>query len=448
MEKIFGRFERTCDCGALRAGDAGRQVVLMGWVHRIRDVGRAGMFVLLRDRGGITQLLFQPEIEKEAYEAARKLGPEYCIAIRGQVVARAPQNVNPDMPTGEIEVHVTDLEVLSEAKTPPFEIAGHLTAKEELRLRYRYLDLRRPEMQRVFLTRAKVTDAVRRHMTERGFVEVETPFLVKYTPGGARNFLVPARLRPGKFYALAESPQIFKQLLMIAGFDRYFQVVKCFRDEDPRQDRQVEFTQIDLEMAFCTEEDVFREVEGMVAAIWKAALDVDLELPLPRMTYAEAMARYGTDKPDLRFGLEHHDLTEDCRSCGFGVLEQVAAEGGLVKAMLVPGGAEQLSRKKLDEYTAFVRRPEVGPVGGLAWVKRKPDGSWQGALAKAAGPEFMERLWERLGGGPGDALLVLAGTPDETHKAADALRRRLGEDLGLVDRSAWKLCWITDFPLF
>ncbi len=448
MDKVFGERPRTCDCGALRLADQGRDVVLMGWVHRIRDLGRAGRFVLLRDRGGITQLLFQPELHAEASEAARALGPEDCIAIRGAVVARDERNINRDMPTGEVEVHVEALEVLSKAQTPPFEISGHGEAREELRLRYRYLDMRRPDYQKNFLVRAAVTQAVRRHMAERGFVEVETPFLVKYTPGGARNFLVPARLKPGKFFALAESPQIFKQLLMVAGFDRYFQVVKCFRDEDPRQDRQVEFTQIDVEMSFVTEEEIYREVEAMVSEIWKAGVGADLSLPLPRMTYDEAMARYGTDKPDLRFGLEHHDLTDLAADCGFGILESAVADGGMVKAICVPSGADILSRKRLDELTAFVRKEEVGPLGGLAWAKRKPDGSWQGSMAKAVASDRWQAMVDRVGVDPGDALLVMAGPSHLVHKAADALRRKLGADLGLVDESKYELCWVTDFPLF
>ncbi len=448
MDKVFGTEARTCDCGSLRLADQGRDAVLMGWVHRIRDLGRAGRFVLLRDRGGITQLLFQENLEAEAYAAARSLGPEDCIAVRGRVVARDDKNVNKDMATGEVEVHVRDIEVLSKAKTPPFEISGHGEAREELRLRYRYLDLRRPEYQKNFLTRATVTQAVRRHMGERGFVEVETPFLVKYTPGGARNFLVPARLKPGKFFAMAESPQIFKQLLMVAGFDRYFQIVKCFRDEDPRQDRQVEFTQIDVEMSFVTEEDVYREVETMVAEIWESAVGHELSLPLPRMTYEEAMDRYGTDKPDLRFGLEHRNITDLATDCGFGILESAVADGGIVKAIVVPKGAESLSRKRLDELTSFVRKEEVGPLGGLAWAKYKADGTWQGSVAKQVRPERWQEMVERTGSQPTDALLIMAGPAGLVHKAADALRRKLAGDMGLIQDAEWKLCWVTDFPLF
>jgi len=448
METIFGRYARTSDCGALRRNDADSQAVLMGWVHRIRDLGRAGKFVLLRDRGGITQLLFQPDLAAEAYDLAKTLGPEHCIAVRGEVRARDDKNVNPDMATGEVEVRVTDLEVLSRSEVPPFEISGHLEAKEELRLRHRYLDMRRPEFQRNFLMRAAVTQAVRRHMSQQGFVEIETPFLVKYTPGGARNFLVPARLKPGRFYALAESPQIFKQLLMIAGFDRYFQVVKCFRDEDPRQDRQVEFTQIDVEMSFATEEMILSQVEGMARVIWKDAIGLDLPEAFPRMTYAEAMSKYGTDKPDLRFGLEHQDITELGRDCGFRVFEQVAADGGLIKAIRVPGAAKVLSRKKLDDLTRFVQREEVGPVAGLAWTKLQADGTWQGAFPKAAKPEALDAVAKQCSMEEGDALLVLAGPAVNVHKAADALRRRLGADFGLIDETAWALCWVTDFPLF
>jgi aspartyl-tRNA synthetase len=453
MSEIFGKQPRTCDCGALRKEDAGKRVVLMGWVDNVRDLGKAGRFVLLRDRAGITQVLFQPEIESEAYEQARAFGSEDCVAVRGEVVAREEKNINPDMATGMVEVHADEVEVLSKAKTPPFVIRDDTDAREELRLRHRYLDLRRPTLQRNFKLRSEVCMAVRRHMTGAGYLEIETPFMVKYTPGGARNFIVPSRLRPGNFYALAESPQIFKQLLMIANFERYFQIVRCFRDEDPRQDRQVEFTQIDVELSFCTEEDVYRDVEGLIGAIWGEVLGVDVAPPLPRMTYDEAMERYGTDKPDLRFGLEHHVINDLCADCGFKIFESAAEGGELIKAIRVVGGAKMLSRKNLDELTKYVRRQDVGPVAGLAWSKasgRDESGAiqWKGGFAKAIRSEAIAAIAERCGAEDGDALLVLAGPKKPVHRAADALRRRLGSDLGLIDEDKWAFCWVTEFPLF
>lgn len=447
MNRIFAEYKRTCSCGALRAEDEGKDVVLMGWVHNIRDLGKAGLFVLLRDREGITQVLFQREIQEETFKAAAELSSEYCIAVRGRVVSRGEKNINKGMETGEIEVHGRELEVLSESETPPFEIRSHAEAREELRLRYRYLDLRKPELLNNFIKRSEVSGAVREYLVGRGFLEVETPFLVKYTPGGCRNFLVPSRLRPGHFYALAESPQIFKQLLMISGFDRYFQIVRCFRDEDPRQDRQVEFTQIDIEMSFAREEDVYCEIENLFAHVWKNVQGVQLSLPLPRLTYDEAMEKYGTDKPDLRFGLEHHVITDLCRECGFRVFENSVSAGHLIKAIRVPGGAETLSRKMLDELTSFVKREEVGPVAGLAWGKATSDGKWSGAFAKAMKPEALDLVANSCGVETGDGLLVLAGPERNVHKAADGLRRRLARELNFVSDKDWAFCWITEFPL-
>ncbi len=450
MSEIFGKHERTCSCGSLRSSNVGEDVVLMGWVHNIRDLGRAGLFVLLRDREGITQVLFQKELGEEAFTTASGLASEYCIAVRGEVVSRGEKNTNDEMATGAVEVHCREIEVLSESATPPFAIKAHTEAKEELRLKYRYLDLRKPDFLKNFLKRSSVSRSVRDYMAGRGFLEVETPFLVKYTPGGSRNFIVPARLRPGRFYALAESPQIFKQLLMIAGFDKYFQIVRCFRDEDPRQDRQVEFTQIDIEMSFALEEDIYREFEGLVAQVWRDVEGVELSLPLPRITYDEAMERYGSDKPDLRFDLHHNVITELCKGCGFRVFEKCAEVGELIKAIRVPAGAERLSRKNLDELTKFVQREEVGPVGGLAWGKLNKDGKWSGAFTKAMKDEALAEISRFCEVEAGDALLVLAGPARKVNKAGDALRRRLAVDLGLISQSDkdWAFCWITEFPLF
>lgn len=446
MAKIYGTYPRTHDCGALRATDVGETVTLMGWVSRRRDLGKAGQFVLLRDRAGITQLYFSAELHPGALEVAVGLHPEDCLAIRGEVVHRG-ENVNPDQTTGEVEVHVSEIEVLSRAETLPFPIRDDPGAGEPLRLKHRYLDLRRPAMTRIFQTRAALLGSVRRTLADRGFLEVETPVLIKYTPGGARNFVVPSRLHPGRFYALAESPQIFKQLLMVAGFDRYFQVVRCFRDEDPRQDRQVEFTQIDLEISFVTPEEIYAEVETLMAAIWQDVLGEAAPVPFERMSWHEAMARYGTDKPDLRFGLEHVDLSDLAEGCGFRVFEAVAAAGGIVKALRVPGGAGRFSRKGLDALSAYVQRKDVGPAKGVAYAKIGPEGAWAGPMAKPLTEAARAAITERLDLEPGDLLLAIADQPDIAHKALDALRRHLGAELDLVE-PGWRFVWITDFPLF
>lgn len=446
MGTIFGKHARSGDCGALRAADAGREVTLMGWVARRRDLGKAGQFVVLRDRAGETQLFLSPDVSAEAFEIGAGLHAEDCVAVRGRVVDRG-DNTNPDMDTGEIEVHVAEVEVLSRSETPPFPVRDDPGAGEPLRLKHRYLDLRRGPMQRIFRVRAQIAGAVRQTLTARGFQEVETPMLIKYTPGGARNFLVPARLHDGRFYALAESPQIFKQLLMVAGFDRYFQIVKCFRDENPRQDRQVEFSQIDLEMSFVTEEDVYREVEVMVAAVWEAVTGERPETPFGRLAWHTAMERYGTDKPDLRFGLEHVDITETVRGCGFRIFDAVAESGGLIKALGVPGAAEHFSRKNLDGLTKHVQREEVGGAKGVAFAKVGADGAWTGPLAKPLPDDTKAKITEAVGLVPGDLLLAIADEPTVTHKSMDALRREVAAQLGLVPEGVWHFCWITDFPL-
>ncbi|MFH2006989.1 MAG: aspartate--tRNA ligase [bacterium] len=446
MGTIFGNHRRSCDCGALRLADAGREVTLMGWVGRRRDLGKAGQFVVLRDRAGETQLFFEPGVSAQAFAAGSELHSEDCIAVRGRVEDRG-DNRNPDQPTGEVEVRVTELEVLSRSATPPFPIRDDPGAGEPLRLKHRYLDLRRAPLQRIFQTRAKITRAVRETLSERGFQEVETPMLIKYTPGGARNFLVPARLHPGQFYALAESPQIFKQLLMVAGFDRYFQIVKCFRDENPRQDRQAEFTQIDVEMSFVDEEQVYEEVEAMIVAIWNAVTGAPPQIPFERMTWATAMQRYGTDKPDLRFGLEHCDITAAAQGCGFQIFEGCIASGGLIKALRVPGGADQFSRKKLDGLTQYVQREEVGGAKGVAFAKIGPGGVWTGALAKPLSDDSKERIADAVGLVEGDLLLAIADEPTVTHKSMDALRRELASQLDLIPDGQWRFVWITDFPL-
>jgi aspartyl-tRNA synthetase len=433
---------RTHSCGALRAGDIGTTATLYGWVHNRRDHGGI-VFVDLRDRDGLTQVAFRPDSSPRAHELAGELRSEFCIGVHGKVISRGG-NVNPKLPTGEIEVDAQDLEIFSRSETPPFVIEDNTDTSETVRLRHRHLDLRRPRLQRNFLLRSKVYEASRRYLHGAGFTEVETPFMVKYTPGGARNFLVPSRLNPGRFYALAESPQLFKQLLMMAGFDRYFQVVRCFRDEDLRGDRQPEFTQIDVELSFVNEEDVQTMFEGLMVEIWRSVLGQELPTPFPRLTYAEAMARYGVDKPDLRFGLELSDVTAAVAASGFRVFEQAVAAGGIVKALRLEGG-QRLSRKDLDTLAEFGK-----PFGakGIAWARVQEGGAWQAPFAKAFTPAALAATNAALGANPGDLLFFCADRPKVANTVMGALRLELGRRLGMIPEGQWRFVWITEFPLF
>ena len=438
---------RTHSCGALRPTAVGAEVVLFGWVHRRRDHG-GRIFVDLRDREGLTQVVFGPDIDAGAHEAADRLRSEFCIGIAGKVISRG-DNANPNLPTGAIEVEASQLEIFSQAETPPLAIADddRIDTGENLRLRYRYLDLRRPSLQKNFITRSKIAFVTRRCMTEQGFLELETPYMVKYTPGGARNFLVPSRLNPGNFYALAESPQIFKQLFMVSGFDRYFQITRCFRDEDLRNDRQPEFTQIDVEMSFATPELVFGVMERLVSEVWREVLGVEVPLPLPRMPWAEAMARYGSDKPDTRFGLELVDVTAATRSCGFRVFEAAPCVKGL---MVPPEHAGVLTRNQLDKLTEFVKQREHGGAKGLAWARITDDGSWQAPFAKNLAPEVQRSIAEAMGATPGSVMLFIADTWHTVHQVLCALRLELRDALHLLGEGApaWKFLWVTEFPLF
>jgi aspartyl-tRNA synthetase len=433
---------RTHSCGALRDSDIGKNVVLFGWVHNRRDHGGI-VFVDLRDRDGLTQVAFRPDSSQAAHLLAGDLRNEFCIGVHGKVISRGT-NVNPKMATGAVEVDAHHLEVFSRSDTPPFQIEDVIDTSEQVRLKHRYLDLRRPALQRNFLARSRCYEAARRFLYGAGFTEVETPFMVKYTPGGARNFLVPSRLNPGRFYALAESPQLFKQLLMMSGFDRYFQIVRCFRDEDLRGDRQPEFTQVDIEASFVNEEDIQAVMEGMMAEIWRTALGVELQRPFPRLAYVEAMARYGVDKPDLRFGLELADVTEPTRSCGFRIFEQAAAGGGIVKALRVPDG-QKLSRKDLDTLAEFGK-----PFGakGIAFARVQEGGAWQAPFAKAFTPEALAATTAAMGAVPGDVLFFCADKAKLANTVMGALRLELGRRFGLIPAGQWKFVWITEFPLF
>ncbi|MBU1244846.1 aspartate--tRNA ligase [Myxococcota bacterium] len=438
--------ERTCDCGALRAGDAGKNVTLMGWVGRRRNLGGA-IFVDLRDRGGVTQITFMQDQLPELHAQAETLRAEDVICIRGQVVSRG-DNASERMSTGAIEVIASELHVISRSEPVPFPIADGTSANVDTRLQYRYLDLRRPEMLRNLTVRARTARAVRDYLDANGFMEVETPYMVKYTPGGARNFLVPSRINKGQFYALAESPQIYKQLLMVAGADRYFQIARCFRDEDPRGDRQPEFTQIDLEISFADMETVLRLVEGMVVAIWEQQDKYFQCSPLPRLEWSEAMEKYGTDKPDLRFGLEHVVLNDFAAACGFTVLRDAATRGDLVKGMRVPQSAEFFSRKKLDELTEWVKRQEIGPAKGLVWLKVKSPTELTGSAAKAFTPEETAGLIVRLGAEVNDTLFIVADEPKLTHKVMDNLRREIASQMKLTTPEQFAAEWVIHFPMF
>jgi aspartyl-tRNA synthetase len=434
--------DRTHTCGELRAAHVGQDVILCGWVQTYRDLGGA-VFIDLRDRDGITQIVFDAEVGAEMHRLARELRTEWCIGVAGKVRSRGA-NVNDRMKTGEIEIVASDLEVFSRAQTPPFEIKEEIDTNEALRLRYRYLDLRRPTQQKNLVMRSAITKVVREYLHRERFLEIETPYMVKYTPGGARNFLVPSRLNPGSFYALAESPQIFKQLLMVAGYDRYFQIARCFRDEDLRLDRQPEFTQIDIEMSFVDERILQRTMEGMIAALWREVLGVELTLPLRRMTYAEAMEKYGVDKPDLRLDLVLCDVSAPAGRSGFRVFEGVVGGGGIVKCLRVPDG-ERLTRSMLDGLTDFAK--QFG-VKGVAFARVQEGGTWQAPFAKNFSDEARGEVNRIAGAGPGDVLLFVAEKAKTANTCMGAIRLHVGDKLGLIRKGEWQFMWLTDPPLF
>ena len=432
---------RTHYCGALREADAGARVTLAGWVHRRREHGGL-IFVDLRDREGLVQAVFNSERHPAAHEVARRARSEYVLQVSGTVGRRPPGTENLDLPTGAVEVLAEGAEVLSESRTPVFPMEEDAPVAEDVRLAHRYLDLRRPGLQRNLRLRHAVAQAVRRHLDAQGFVEVETPVLTKSTPEGARDYLVPSRMYPGQFYALPQSPQLFKQLLMVAGFDRYFQIVKCFRDEDLRADRQPEFTQIDIEMAFVDREDVLQVMEGLVTEIFRVGRGVELPRPFPRLTYADAIGRYGLDAPDTRYGMELTDCTEVLRGAGFRAFAEPIAAGGQAKAIVAPGCAGY-SRAQLDGLTEFVKG--FG-AKGLAWFKRDPDGI-QSPVAKFLSAEALQALVDRTGAGPGDLVLVVADRPKAVAETLGRLRVHLGRELKLVEGDRLALTWVTAFPL-
>jgi len=442
LNDILGDWKRSHYCGLVNAADIGKEVILTGWVQRRRDHGGL-IFIDLRDREGIVQLALDPDRDPEAHAKADRVRSEYVIAVRGEVSPRPEGTVNSKMKTGEVEVEIRELKILNTAKTPPFMLDDYSEVAENVRLKYRYLDLRRPAIQQNLILRHRVAQTVRGYLAEKGFLEVETPVLTKSTPEGARDYLVPSRVNPGSFYALPQSPQLFKQLLMVSGYDRYFQIVRCFRDEDLRADRQPEFTQIDCEMSFIDREDVLLTMEAMIATVFKTAIGVDVPLPVARITYAEAMDRFGVDNPDLRFGLELHDISELVRGCGFKVFAEAVAAGGLVKALNAKGCAH-FSRKELDDLTEFVK---IYGAKGLAYVKVLEDGAWQSPISKFFTAEELAALNQNLQAEPGDLLLFAADSFRVANESLGRLRGHLGQKLGLAKKDDFKFVWITDFPL-
>ena len=429
---------RTNTCGELRISDVGKAVTLAGWVQRSRKLG--GMtFIDLRDRYGITQLVVEADAPAELVETATSLGREYVIQVQGEVVERSSKNAK--MPTGDIEIRVAGINILNKSLTPPFTIEDQSDGGEDLRAKYRYLDLRRNPLKKALELRHRIAHEVRNYLDSKGFLEIETPYLIKSTPEGARDFVVPSRMNPGQFYALPQSPQTFKQLLMVAGYDRYFQIVRCFRDEDLRADRQPEFTQIDCEMSFVEQEDVLNMFEGMMRTLFKNVLDVDIPNPMPRMRWYDAMDKYGSDKPDVRFGMTIHEITSAVQGHGFGVFDSVPYVG----AIAVPGAASY-TRKQTDELTEWVKRPQVG-AKGLVYIKLNEDGTIKGSVDKFYSEEDLRKVAASVEASTGDLILVLCGEKRKTQTQLGVLRVEMGNRLGLRDPHVFAPLWIVDFPL-
>jgi aspartyl-tRNA synthetase len=441
MIDFLGDWKRSHYCGALTSADLGKEVVLMGWAHRRRDHGGL-IFVDLRDREGLGQVVFDPEQSPAAHKKAEAIRNEYVVAIRGTVCARPEGTVNSNLKTGEVEVRVIDCKLLNRSKALPFTLDDFVDVAENIRLKHRYLDLRRPVLQNNLILRSVVAQVTRQYLAGNGFIELETPFLTKSTPEGARDFLVPSRINQGCFYALPQSPQLFKQILMVSGFDRYFQIVRCFRDEDLRADRQPEFTQIDCEMSFIDREDIITVMEGLIATIFSQAKGVDVQLPITRMTYAEAIRRFGVDNPDIRFGLELVELSEIVRNAGFKVFADVVAGGGIVKGLNAKGCAG-MSRKEIDDLTDFAK---IYGAKGLAYVKITSEG-WQSPIAKFFTAEEIATMNASFAAEVGDLLLFVADKPKVVNDSLGKLRNNLANSLGLLDKNIFKFVWITDFPL-
>ncbi len=438
----IGNLKRTHYCGDVRTKDIGDEVTLFGWVQNWRDHGGV-IFIDLKDREGIVQIVFDPSVNEEIHRQASKLRSQYCIGVKGIVRHRPEGTVNPNLKTGDIEVVANTLKVLSECENLPFPVEEYIHVNEELRLKYRYLDLRKPTMQKNLIIRSIGAFATRKYLNEQGFIEVETPVLTKSTPEGARDFLVPSRLSPGKFYALPQSPQLFKQLLMVSGFDKYYQITKCFRDEDLRADRQPEFTQIDLEMSFVEENDVMEITEGIIEAVFKETIGYKVKRPFKRISYQEALDRFGSDKPDMRFGLELKRLTDIVENSNFKVFRNVIDKGGIVYGLNAKG-CNDFSRKEIDDLTNLV---SIYGAKGLAWIKVKKN-ELQSPIVKFFSKKEIDGILERLEAEPGDLLFFMADTPKIVYDSLGALRLEIGKKLKLMDENEFNFVWVTDFPLF
>lgn len=435
--------KRTDYCGGLRIGDVGREVVVAGWVQRQRDLG-ALIFIDLRDRTGIVQLAFGENTDKKIFDKAFSARSEFVLMAKGVVRERSSKNM--EIPTGEIEVDVNDLRILGKSETPPFEIVENCQTSELTRLKYRYLDLRRPDLQRNIIMRHKICKITRDYFDENGFIEIETPILIRSTPEGARDFLVPSRIHNGSFYALPQSPQLYKQLSMVAGFDRYMQIARCFRDEDLRADRQPEFTQIDLEMSFVDMEDVLNIGEGYMKRVFKEALGVDIQLPLPRITYKEAMERFGSDKPDTRYGMELYDLSDIVKDCGFGVFSNTVKDGGSVRGITAKNAFKSLSRKEIDKLTDSVKG---NGAKGLAWARIAEDGTVSSSFAKFITEDELKAILDKAGAEAGDVVLIIGDVKNSiVFNALGALRQEVAKRLDIIPEGQYNLLWITEFPFF
>ena len=441
MGEALGGLKRTMMCGEPREANIGSKITLMGWVQRNRKLGGLE-FIDLRDRTGIMQIVFGEEINAESFEKAKSVRPEYCIAVTGEVVKR--QSPNENMPTGMVELLCEEIKILSESDTPPIYIKENLDAAENIRLKYRYLDLRRPDMHRIFAIRSKTTKVIRDYLEENNFLDVETPVLGKSTPEGARDYLVPSRNYQGKFYALPQSPQLYKQLLMMSGFDRYYQIAKCFRDEDLRANRQPEFTQVDMELSFVEQDDVMALNEGLIARVFKEVIGVDVQLPIKRMTFKDAMEKYGSDKPDLRFGMEITNITEAVKDMDFVVFKSAIENGGSVRALCLKGGAS-LGRKPIDKLGEFVKTYRAK---GLAWIQLKEDGV-KSSLAKFLTDDVTENIVKTMGAETGDAIFIVADKDSVVLQSLGALRLELAKQFDLIkDKNEFNFAWVTEFPFF
>ena len=443
MGEFLSGWKRTCYCTELGKEDVGREVTLMGWTNVRRDLG-ALIFVQLRDRTGLMQIVFDSAtLSKDDFDRAGTIRSEYVLAVKGVLEARTGNMINPNMKTGEVEVKVKEFKILSTAETPPIDTSDDCNAGELLRLKYRYLDLRRPCMQRNLMMRNEITRITHEYFAENGFLEIETPMLTKSTPEGARDYLVPSRVHPGSFYALPQSPQLFKQLLMLSGFDRYMQIARCFRDEDLRADRQPDFTQIDLEMSFVEADDVMAMNEGFLKRLFKETLNLDIQLPLPRITWQDAMDRYGSDKPDTRFGMELCDLSECVKDCGFSVFQNALKDGGSVRCIVAKNATAHFSRKEIDALGEFVKTYKAK---GLAWMNWKPEGL-QSPIAKFLTEDEINAIKTKANFEQGDVMFIVADKNPVVWAALGALRLKLGDKLGLIDPKKFNLLWVVEFPL-